>query len=1262
MSRTVKERIINGIVKIRKTALESQYSQASQETTLAELVLKEMQRNIAFRRMCTDAPTDTYEKLMFLICKLQTETDSEVVGQLVEKYLFTVLASTSKEQLNTTVNSNRQKHEDTEQTPSKALKLFKAFIERPTHETAPEAISTLFYAMKKIAVSLWDYTTEPARMIAEHSFPESMQIYQEVVISEIIKILGLETAETNMLFSPLKSKVYALSNLALDINHQKHFNIESYIWLYKSQPVESIPRVLECIKERSDRNTLEEIAIFLVDALNVKDIAPFMPFLPNTVLIERLDCLPPKSVVDLYIQCISSGLYTADLIDTIVNSLFGDRLLQTAKESMLYYKKQYLINCTLIVTSIKALALATISKIKDHINAMLIIDSFNTMIIVLSEPGLFEESALSNSLYALPTDSITDFLMEAVHKKDTSAIDKSDTSCLSLLKRYISGYQKDNDLQDIAFQTGMLKVNSEQYDASIIMPLITNNIAGTPILTLALRMIKPTPGSTILSRCIENSIALCKVTTAKEQEVQISSILSVITESEQAIVGEYFCKVFKRLPQTIQWRLLKDSCISTALWTYLMQEYKTNESIILSALTSTATLTQFIPADKSQYKGTCITKLEGEQLVFVLMHILETSYTLQYLQLIDALGVFNQLDTHTCNNAVLESNSTIGWSINTNNDIPVLEYHEYIDTITVPSFVQSILISSETQADTKETDTKDQCLTVKQFYSVLKAKVISCLENHHLKDLALKIFTGKFMDLKAEGPSTIKKLTDTTPALKEIFLTYMKNNLEYKPFTCIFPELEMILPVKRQKQPILPQASQPSKAKRTKTENDAINIIEEKEDMRKTGIISAQLSVSKQSQERDIIPEIKHKLCNLSESQLTEASQYFFEELNRFWKTDREKISKHFETVISAISLFSDTPHIVQAQTIITAYFKFSSHLNQKTSSIVQDIIKQVVNRYPIRVVCKILSSLLDAETRIISSTSQYLKTLALFDELAEYALSNVPNTNSFYLCTIEALAGNTSSLAYPLALSHALSLMDTRNDDILISVLYFLKEEYKSNPVSETSKTIVNQATKILLCRTKLDTAGSLALEIVQDALFNYGYVLGTHDQADLLASIKYDVHHYQYILLHFIDQMPVEEILVLISNINTPEYRSSKDSLKEAIEKFTPSEKEGPKVFSALVDQTAKGSIPDRLFVLSIISRTFPKLVQGNWLTIFIKLCESLANETNQEVIEAILTVLQDILKQSNSYKQIKQLYKEWKRKPALTQLTDRLFDLFH
>ncbi|KAI5185703.1 hypothetical protein NEHOM01_0995 [Nematocida homosporus] len=1088
-------------------------------------------------------------------------------------------------------------------------------------QRSAEDLGLIFQSIKRVLAKDWMVGIE--LVLARVDLAGGQGRAWGVVLSEVAKIVEEPslTLQKVLMDLPEGPKVSALANLVLDRNKNFDFQIGKNSVVFQNiSTSEAEKMIAELVLGKVSESVLQVVLRFLMDTAQNLILGGLSGYFTRETLeqyIGRLS-IPEIGVALIRIWRRNNDLSGFGLLSAQDLIALGVWLLSSGEGKDLqtvYF--EYLHDRIVSLLSVDKWLVSKICLSSD-----LLVSCLSTK---TEDPQELKTNLLQDlSTYALIPDS-SQPLLQIYTRLIRPTIPCSNTRAWldSIIARMAEIYPEPLDLADY-------------------LDNITEELAGTPVLVHILEQIYQMTRHSVVQAALTHTrlplvaaqakarqLALNDLATALQTTIDSTAEKTTIITDSIKVGTKYLVAELNRMPPASLAKLLETPSLAALLWPLLYPNYKHYETNLLCALTRTTHLSNNLPHGLAKYRPESILLPTSEVHLFLVFFLLDTQHPLQYLQILDRTQFLTVPDPVGLTQwRVSQSATTIQYF-----------YQDIPQDLTLDSEKQALLLS--------RVDAQGY-ISLSLLQDLLHAQAIACLAKNSLKDIAVHALTGRYIDPKKEGPAGLLHLAKT-PYIRHILIKYMEGRPEYKVFATVLPELQSTLPAPHQKEPKLWPRSVPRVVTAQATET------EHKEDLRRTGRLIAHRAVASGNIEEEEVTLDKYPLDDLQR-----IAKYFFIEINRFWKSDKEVISKHFESVLDSFTLFLSLKEAIFAETVLFAYL--NCHPEPSPSAIL--VLKAVF----IQKFCQANESSL---TRIIQSFDQLNHLPHLVPSLAE-ALDSIPTTylESFlsleestllFLATLKHLVGKRTYPEHSLAIARSLSLLESRNDDTVRSALTLLKEEYLAAPEADVSQTILAAAFRALFLRTKLDAAGEVALAIIQHAIFTNGYSL-THQQVDdLTCTIKYDLYHYQHLLLHFIADLPAEELMEIINKINTPEARSARPAIKKAISLFQPAPREGIRILSRLLAQARTGSIRDRLFVLDIIADNMAKFVQGAWFTLFLQVSELIANEESLDITTKLISLLRTIYNATPNKVQIKNLYREWKQKSKLQELVAKMSPVF-
>ncbi|KAI5192993.1 hypothetical protein NEMIN01_2337, partial [Nematocida minor] len=911
-------------------------------------------------------------------------------------------------------------------------------------------------------------------------------------------------------------------------------------------------------------------------------------------------------------------------MNSMVQKLSHEKLLAVSAE---YLNKEYRIAAE--DKPIQSILL----RIQQEIEEICTLDKFAAVKILLSENIIAEpiEAMLLNSMEEMKE------LLNEMLKEYTSEEKAKNTESTGFLERYANLYDnaehKSKAITNRAICNG-IRLLKEEYTLDTLVDRLARS-EGKDLSKLLLEMIITSyrTESKLLRKCWEYSDLKGSSINVKEHIIKMEEILEAESdENALAIASTYLCSVLNTLPLLALKVLVRDRRISKCLWSIIMRNYRKYEASVLAGLTNSSVLLQNLPNGKTSYETQDVSGLEGEGVIFMVPHILDTKYPLQYLQIIDKMKLFSAEE------------SASGYSVPTKwkyeKENKTLKYEGVDSAVSTSAVEQTVCI----------TENESGYLTSAEVYRIVQETIISMLSKETVREYALHALIGEFIDRDAD---IVKKISIKHPNIHPKIIEAIQTH-----WIKAAPEL---LERKVVEEKMKRQAPEAPTRKERKTRTVALsegNEHEEKEECRRTGIMSAQLSVSRTSTDEDV-DKIYTTTRKYDERQMEEISEHFFQELERYWRTDRDKISSHFDRVVRAIKIFSKSKNIDKMGKIISGYFDYSFAIESEAADVSKEIVKRVLEKNAPEKAFNILNAIFK-DRRVVEIYADVLKEAS--SETIHRILSKEKPGSFLHQAGIQSVHARKNEQIYSLAITEAISQLTSRDDDALNSSLYLLKEEYKTNAHSPYAAEIVSHAVRLLRMRTKMDSAGRSALEILKHALFHNDYQLDINSREDIIASIKYDVYQYKEILLLYIDEVPANEFVEIVGDINSPTAKSARNALRQAIKEYkTEDSKAGVYIFNRIIQQASDGSTSDKIFIIELVKEIVEQYAHGAWITIFLKVSEMIANEEKEEVITKLLELMQKVVAKSQNKKGLKSIYKEWKENKKLDSLVRKMANVF-
>lgn len=1183
MNKSRRTEIVNGILRIRMTVKEKE----------PEEILKDFARNNSlFKRFLAGSPEGIDEKIEYLLAHSKTSDEWEAACRAAEAHLE----------------------------KTKNIQIIDRILEAADRGGDADGLSSIFYSIKKLLIMNWD-SKETVQRIFKHEFTKENQVYFAVALSEALKT----SQETSAWIadainqSTERFKAHFLAGLLLDRNHKMYFDIKRYGFLYKtSEPV--IELLMEEIKERADKETIEHTIRYLAEHIESPD--PLFPFLDSKMVLLQINNMRPNTIVKLLTAKQNQGVE----IDRIVAHITHRKLLDTAYE---YLNKEHTAPGEKIPKE------CVLNRIKEEIHAVYSADPDKACKILLSEGIPIDQVIKSQPENRIDTEGFVNSLIE----EKTTSREQHTHKSNSLLERYAEiSKEKESStssLIDRAICNGLRSIR-DTHTREDILCMLDSAYGNQLILLLMEKIVELTENpSKILRKCLECAVVKCRSTNTKEISLKITELLALEhTEEESQIASKYLSRIFNDLPLASQKIAIRDRKVSKDLWSSLIKRYRAHEPSILSGLTNSTVLLQTPANGKGSYETQDVSGVEGECVIFMIVHLLDTKYPLQYLQIIDKMKIFSEIRKEEY--FLLRTK----WKCEKENRI--LTYKGSDTVVHIPP--ECCLLKDQNQLANSTGST--EYLNGTEVYKIVEEYIISLFQRDSLREYAGRALTGEFIGKDADA---IKRLSQEKPHIHPRTLSLIEKHW-MKPAPEVLPKE----PHQKRDKPLHPTKKQrkPTETIQRSPEED------EREESRQTGILSAQMAVSKACAAEGV-HKIQEKVKAYTHKKKHTASEYFFEEIERYWKTDRDKISSHFDQVIKVIKIFAKSKNIDRMGKILNGYLSCSHFIEQDALYVIKEIAHAILRKNPPNRSLAILHSTF-TDKRVIDAYSE------LFTEHPGEILSEIlktqPAGSLLHQAAIKSGQKSKNIQAYSFAVAEAISQLHSRDDDILNSSLSLLESEYKTNPNGPKSFEIVKHAVRLLKIRTKIDETGRSALSILETALFQNNYLLDQSAKEDIISSIKYDLFHYRNILMHFLADVPASEFAEIVGKINSPTSKSARSFLRQAIKDYPPqSTKESIDIFTRIIEQAKEGTSRDRLFIIEIAQEIVEKYANGSWITVFIKVAELVANETITEVSDRLIELLEKVVKISKIKKRLKTIYKEWKTNKKLEPLVRKISHIF-
>lgn len=1208
--------------------------------TIEEVIEHERKTNTVFLAALEQAPAAKDQQVLHLLAHVHTENELDTVGVLVE-YLA-------------------------QQDSAKAPELAAAILTEVAARQDRGCIGILFSMLKKLLIQHWallrpwvDQTVSCSPFGTDDSacFGAVLaEVFKAGVapVDELVAVLGR---------LPVASQRALLAGLLLNRAGQLCFGVERHRGVFAGVSVPELSALIDLIAERAADEHFETVISFLGEAVGsagcnelarvftAKQVLAHASKLSHasvSAAVERLALTAPNSAALIVEQITDRGLlylisHLAQISQRTANTeaVFSRAVAAvTTRLPQLYATARE--HTLLVGLGIEPLSAALLAWL--GLSATDTLGAFFERVLqatsdeqLVATAGAAVETACTGGDPAIP----------AAYPSQTTA------QLLSryLIQRRVSSF---SGLVDAAVCTLAQQLGQPEIDLGALTGLIGRETAGTPVLSLVMRQLAEAhPSSAVLPLLHQHS--LLKPAAAREHCSLLDRVLRTPSEpSDQPYLAQYFAAVLDTLPYLAQKKLVRDKDTLSLLWSRLVADYRFYESTLLAGLLGHESMLQALPNGLAHYSTEQAACLAGDKLFFVVFFALDTQYPLQYLQVLDRQALLLA-------EVAPEHDLPTKWAVQRSGGALQALYDGTVQPIQLDAEIAATAGITPLLTDGGSPVT----LTPSLIVSLLRRQGLRWVERHNLRDVAVHALLGEFVCPKKETVASLQRFADKSDLAREVLVKYMWGQIEYRQFASVFPELAGSFPKQHQK-PSEPAGRPKGTARQPKEAVDTLSGTDRTEQIRKGGLLIAQVTASKKHLTCDIMGAVAEIVAPFSEEEKAEIAGQFFKELNLFWKRDREKISKNFDFVISVIATFFSEQPLLQVQSIVLEYLKCTRAPSEEGYALAAKLFSDLLRTGCPKKASHYLAKLVATDVRLMDTVVQVLGQLpeSVQHGVLNEALGAFPEDSVVFLAALRLLAAQPVGLPElrTRALEKALGLLDSRNEETVLAALSLLAQTYtEADPQSKIAETILSGALRTLQLRTKLDQPGIAALSIVQHALFAQQLSLSQYEKEELLVSVKYDLFYYRDILVHLLDELPVVELIEIIGKISTPEAKSARPAIRKAILQYTPQEKEGIRVFTQLLTQAKTGSVPERLFVLDIISETLAKYAQGAWLTVFLQLAEALANESTPAVEQQLLRLIAQAITASTHKKQIKEVYQGWKTKPKLRLLVNKLSSVF-
>ncbi|OAG30317.1 hypothetical protein NEIG_00480 [Nematocida sp. ERTm5] len=1167
-----------------------------------EIIEEGARRVPLFKKLVDDSPDEITQKVCFLIINAHNEDDWQITCKAAESLFI----------------------------KTKDVRIVHSLLEAAHNEKDTDSLGSIFYLIKKVVILSWG-TTEIPEIIIKHTFTGEKEQYLAISLSEALKISrDIPDWILSLINSCTKPfKAYFLSNLLLDRNMHLHFEIEKYSCLYKLDE-ECTELLINDVKGKVTKCVMKNIVSYLLPLIS--SISSLWVYLEIDVLIRRIN----EFTTDTVIKALIHYQLNTDVIDRIISELYPKNIMEIA---VVYTNKEYKL------PQEQKIFQKILNRVISDPNGMYTADKYMGILVLLS---ISTEIISKVSMISDLNEEIRVFIRTVLSIPEDESVCKDTEE--RLLMKYVdmacNGSIPDSKVVNLALCHGIQIIN-ETYSEDDLMRLLKTS-ERKEIIRLLLKLLQDKSDSVVVNKCWEHSNIRCTSINTKEHTIKIEEIIECsesITERDELIRSIYICSILSTLPVLLQKKVLMNINLSKSLWNIIINDYRKYEPYVLAGLTNSTSMWQGISCSKSEYLSQDISCVQGDITLFLILHIIDTKYPIHYVQIIDRMKILH---------SSLPNETVSKWAYN--KSTRTLTYkgtNAHIHPEVFPKEIEDLLI--------KDTEYIRSSI----IYEIVQEYMYTLLKRDSFREYVVHALIGDFLEMNEKLRIHLESIPDKSRKVQMIL-----NNYNKKPITIpVHPSTEKRHSDTHSHTPNKKQRKVPIITLTPEQEEAALN-----EELKRTGILAAQLAVSKtanahtendddsenhaenhSSQNKNGLQiKVSTALQKYTQEQINTSAEYFCKELERYWIKDREKISSHFDAVVRIIHLFSKSDVIDRLIPIISGYLNTSYIIDPSVLDTLKDITITVFKKYSTKKACTLLNKSI-TDSRIIKVYTFALKTLP--SNRIEIILNSQEPSNLLYQAAVHVIITRRDDPVYKLALNQALTQLHSRNDNVLNTALTLLKEEYINNPNSDISDEIIDNSIRLLKMRTKLDSVGIIALEIIRYAIFNNNYVLDYTSKDELISSIKYDLYNYKDILTYFINEVPLNEFLEIISHVNSPTSKSIRSTIKQIIMEYTPPSDIGHVIFSRLIDQAKEGTVSDKLFIINLLREVLEKYSQGAWITLFIKVCELIGNEERESVVEGLLLLLKDIIEKSQAKKRIKNICREWKNNPKLKDLVEKV-----
>lgn len=844
----------------------------------------------------------------------------------------------------------------------------------------------------------------------------------------------------------------------------------------------------------------------------------------------------------------------------------------------------------------------------------------------------------------------------------------------------------------------------------LLISLLDPELAKTNMLGMVANVLHQSVQGNLSREVAEHSRIPRTLQMAREHTTRMRSIMDALkkeisahqsnnpTDFDLVFCIRYVCSVLCVVPLGAQDEIVREGANIPQVWHRILADLGRNEPVVIRALSGCTHLSQNQYRPLVQAVNAAVLP-EQDTFLFLMLRFPCTNYAIQYLYilcaysrnthaLLDASALENEWDTpeflkgivpedqngaHPETRDRVDMDGLSGVTVRSEPRTTALgpapctfaydsKYLGSRIEISLPENTPGI--SEALRASRRSNRGEAECTNL-DIIRILTARVLHLLQVPKYREAALFASLGRELKMKKVGLMSVRSLLRNSPETQPAISRYIQHSPDHREFLgllSISPE-----PKKRKSK----EARQIRYIRREKEEKEEpMHPIQRAEEVREKGILLAQLAASKDKPEEANLEKAAKEVDGLSASELESVSSQYYREVCRFWRSDREKISRNFPNFIAVTHLIlehAQSPLAVQH--IVFAYVETTSAPMEEAFGIVRRIFRDILaGPKPVETIESVVGARQAYKESLVSVLGEHEQK---YPGMLRACLS-LPPRSTLFQAALLALSDMEASEVYAEALSISLGLIKdksphSRDDNVLYAALSFLKRRTGSGGSRTPEETgedrivPISSLLSVLKVRTKLDPPGILAVSMVEDMVLHAAAPLSAGEKEDLIAAFKYDLYYYRNLLLYFVEEVPIEEIVLIVARINTPEARSARPLLKKALSRWRPGKGEGMQLISALLDESKRGSAQDRVFVLSILSKSLPEFVQGAWLTAFYQVSEALANEEAEEVLEAQKKIVATILAQGQIRSRMRKIYNHWASQPNLSSLVQKLSKVF-